>query len=117
MHKCAAIELLGGDGLHREGNRNCMVGAPEKKKSKTICGTERKLFHKHNTELHTLLVSQKMITTKVANYKPGAIATHRGFHSTSKSLNNLPFNQATQQRKTLFWHKQNQATRYRTGTR
>jgi hypothetical protein len=34
VHKCAAIEQLGGDGLHREGNRNCMVGAPEKKKVK-----------------------------------------------------------------------------------
>jgi hypothetical protein len=56
-------------------------------KSKTIGGTERKLFHKHNTELHTLgltmqiLVSQKMTTTKGANYKPGVIATHRGFHT------------------------------------
>ncbi len=29
-----AIELLGGDGLHREGNRDCMVGALEKKKVK-----------------------------------------------------------------------------------
>jgi hypothetical protein len=27
-----------------------------------------------------ILVSQKTTTTKVANYKPGVIATHRGFH-------------------------------------
>ncbi len=75
--------------------------SPREEKSKTEEGTERKLFHKHNTQLQTLgltmqiLVSQKMTTTKVANYKPGVIATHRGFIPTSKSLNNLPFNQAT----------------------
>jgi hypothetical protein len=93
--------------------------SPREQKSKTVGGTERKLFHKLNTELHTLgltmqiLVSQKTTTTKVANYKTGVIATHRGFHTHFQVFQES----SLQSKKNYVWHKQYQATRFRTGTR
>jgi hypothetical protein len=88
-------------------------------KSKTIGGTERKLFHKHNTELHTLgltmqiLVSQKITTTKVANYKPGVIANHRGFHTHFQVFEQSSLQSSYTPKKNYVWHKQYQATHQR----
>ncbi len=78
--------------------------SPGEEKSKTI-GRE-KTISQANTELHTrqcrFLVSQKMTTTKVSNYKPGVLASHVVFIPTSKSSNNLPFSQVTHQNKIMF---------------
>lgn len=84
--------------------------SPREEKSKTIGGTETKLFHKHNTELHTLgltmqiLVSQKMTTTEVANYKPAVIATHRGSHT--QVFEQSSFQSSYTPKKNYVWHKQ-----------
>jgi hypothetical protein len=97
--------------------------SPREEKSKTVEGTERKLFHKHNTQLQTLgltmqiLVSQKMTITKVANYKPGVIATYRGFHTHFQVVEQSSLQSSYTLETNYVWHKQNQTTRYTTGTR